>query len=155
MSAGRSGRVRFSVITRPPVARDLRATRETELLAHYPAKDATSWLGNSPDVANKHYAMTMRASFDRAVIDGAKIVRVTTTPPKPDAPKAEPVDDAEVVTEAAPLKTPLNPPPTVQAKGRNPETQKKPMREKPANNWVCLTSALGDLVTKLPETTLI
>ncbi|MDE0864783.1 MAG: hypothetical protein OSA98_13415 [Rubripirellula sp.] len=44
-----------------------------------------------------------------------------------------------------------NPPPTVQAKGRNPETQKKPMREKPANNWVCLSSALGDLVTKLPE----
>ena len=73
----------------------------------------------------------MQASFDRAVIDGAKIVRVTTTPPKPDAPKAEPVDDAEVVTEAAPLKTPLNPPQTVQAKGRNPETQKKPMIEKP------------------------
>jgi len=56
---------------------NLRATRETELLAHYPAKDVTSWLGNSPDVANKHYAMTMQASFDRAVTDGAVIEGVT------------------------------------------------------------------------------
>ena len=105
------------------------------------------------DVANKHYAMTMQASFDRGVVDGAKIVGVTTAPP--DAPKLTTNDDGEVVAENAPQKTPLNPLPTVQAKGRNPETQKKPMREKPANNWACLASALGDLVTKLPETTLI
>ncbi|WP_404307628.1 hypothetical protein [Neorhodopirellula lusitana] len=32
---------------------NLRATRETELLAHYPAKDVTSWLGNSPTVAEQ------------------------------------------------------------------------------------------------------
>ena len=61
---------------------NLRATRETELLAHYPAKDVTSWLGNSPTVANNHYAMVMQASFDRAVVDGAKIVGLTTTPPR-------------------------------------------------------------------------
>ncbi len=52
----------------PKLMQNLRATRETELLAHYPAKDVTSWLGNSPAVANKHYAMTMQASFDRAVV---------------------------------------------------------------------------------------
>ncbi len=122
---------------------NLRATRETELLAHYPAKDVTSWLGNSPDVANKHYAMTMQASFDRAVIDGAKIVGVTTTPPA--APKP--------ASETEPQKAPRNPPQTVQAKGRNPETQKKPMEQNPVNNWVCLASACGDLATMLPETT--
>ena len=44
-----------------------------------------------------------------------------------------------------------NPPPTVQAKGRNPETKKKAMLEKPTNNWVCLASACSDLVTKLPR----
>jgi integrase len=42
----------------PKLMQNLRATRETELLAHYPAKDVTSWLGNSPEVANRHYAMT-------------------------------------------------------------------------------------------------
>ena len=57
---------------------NLRATRETELLAHYPAKDVTSWLGNSPEIANKHYAMVMQASFDRAVTEGAKIAGVTS-----------------------------------------------------------------------------
>jgi hypothetical protein len=60
---------------------NLRATRETELLAHYPAKDVTSWLGNSPDVANKHYAMTMQASFDRAITDGGVIEGLTRVTP--------------------------------------------------------------------------
>lgn len=55
----------------PKLMQNLRATRETELLAHYPAKDVVSWLGNSATVANRHYAMTMQASFDRAVADGA------------------------------------------------------------------------------------
>lgn len=63
----------------PKLMQNLRATRETELLANYPAKDVTSWLGNSPSVANKHYAMTLRESFDRAVIQGAKIEGVTST----------------------------------------------------------------------------
>lgn len=61
----------------PKLMQNLRATRETELLANYPAKDVTSWLGNSPEVANKHYAMVMQASFDRAITEGAKIIGVT------------------------------------------------------------------------------
>ena len=93
--------------------------------------------------------MTMQASFDRAVVDGAKIVGVTTVPPNGAKPAAN--DDGEVVAENAPQKTPLNPPQTVQAKGRNPETQKKPMLENPTNNWVCLASASSDLLTELPE----
>ena len=110
---------------------NLRATRETELLAHYPAKDVTSWLGNSPDVANKHYAMTMQASFNRAVTEGAMIVGVTTAPPE----------------------TPLNPPPTVQDNGGNSETRKKPIEENPVNNWECLQSALYDLPLSYPART--
>ena len=61
----------------PKLMQNLRATRETELLAHYPAKDVTSWLGNSPAVAAKHYSMVMQESFDRAITDGAKIAGVT------------------------------------------------------------------------------
>ncbi|MGB0600423.1 MAG: tyrosine-type recombinase/integrase [Rubripirellula sp.] len=131
---------------------NLRATRETELLAHYPAKDVTSWLGNSPDVANKHYAMTMQASFDRAITEGAKIVGVTTTPPDAPRPTAEaPDEDAEVVPNKAPQKTPLNPPPTVQDKGGHSASTKKADARNPVNNWECLTSALSDLANKLPE----
>ena len=103
---------------------NLRATRETVFLAHCPAKDVTNWLGNSPDVANKHYAMTMQASFDRAVVDGAKIVGVTTVPPNGSKPTTN--DDGEVVAENAPQVPPPNPPQTVQAKGRKPEKKKSP-----------------------------
>jgi integrase len=134
---------------------NLRATRETELLAHYPAKDVTSWLGNSPEVANKHYAMTMQASFDRAIEEGAKIVGVTTAPPKGQTTAAsatEPAnddltDDLEVVDS----KTPPNPPPTVQDKDRQSTPTKKADAKKPLNNWVCLASAIGDLATQLPR----
>lgn len=130
---------------------NLRATRETELLAHYPAKDVTSWLGNSPDVANKHYAMTMQASFDRAVIDGAKIVGVTTTAPA--SPKGEPIDDVEVVSETAAQKTPRNPPQTVQDSAPLNTDTKKADCENPINNWECLASAIGVLPLSYPART--
>jgi len=66
--------------------------------------------------------MTMQASFDRAVADGAKIVGVTIVPPSGTKPATN--DDGEVVAGNAPQETPPNPPQTVQAKGRNPETKK-------------------------------
>ncbi len=50
---------------------NLRATRETELMALYPIKDVASWLGNSSPVAMKHYAMTMERSFQQATEKGA------------------------------------------------------------------------------------
>ncbi len=68
---------RAGLVPWPKLMQNLRATRETELLACYPAKDVTSWLGNSPTVANNHYAMTMQASFNRATEYGAKIDGVT------------------------------------------------------------------------------
>ena len=55
----------------PKLIQNLRASRETELLAKYPAKDATAWIGNSIAVANKHYAMTLKPSFEQAVAEGA------------------------------------------------------------------------------------
>lgn len=62
----------------PKLMQNLRASRETELLAKYPPKNVTSWLGNSPDVANKHYAMTLTESFDRAKAEGASIVNTAS-----------------------------------------------------------------------------
>ncbi len=55
----------------PKLMQNLRATRETELIATYPIKDVASWLGNSAPIAMKHYAMTMQASFNRAIEQGA------------------------------------------------------------------------------------
>ena len=52
---------RAGLVPWPKLMQNLRATRETELLAHYPAKDVTSWLGNSPAAAAKHYSMVMQA----------------------------------------------------------------------------------------------
>ena len=41
----------------PKLYQNLRATRQTELLAQFPAKDVCDWLENSEAVAMKHYAM--------------------------------------------------------------------------------------------------
>ena len=55
----------------PKLMQNLRATRETELIALYPIKDVASWLGNSAPIAMKRYAMTMQSSFERAIANGA------------------------------------------------------------------------------------
>ncbi|SMP77905.1 Phage integrase family protein [Neorhodopirellula lusitana] len=56
----------------PKAFQNLRASRETELLAAgYPAKDVASWLGNSVPVAMKHYAMATAEQFERAMKSGA------------------------------------------------------------------------------------
>ncbi|MDF1844334.1 MAG: phage integrase SAM-like domain-containing protein [Rubripirellula sp.] len=57
---------------------NLRATRETELAARFPLTDVTSWLGNSPIVAGKHYLMTQEDSFQRAASEGASIAGITS-----------------------------------------------------------------------------
>jgi len=109
----------------PKLMQNLRATRETELLAHYPAKDVTSWLGNSPQVANRHYAMTMQASFDQAVLKGAAIPGVTS-------------------------KVPQNIPQSAQDKGGESETDETEDSQNPVNNWICLIQSLNDLPLSCP-----
>ena len=44
----------------------MRRTRETELASKYPLKDVTEWIGNSEDVAKKHYLMATDETFTRA-----------------------------------------------------------------------------------------
>jgi integrase len=117
----------------PKLMQNLRATRETELLAHYPTKDVTTWLGNSPVVAAKHYAMTTQASFDRATADGAQLVGIT----------------AGVPTGKVPLKVP----PTSADMAGNAPLKKKPIEENPVNCWVCLQSAITDLPLSSPGRT--
>ncbi len=118
---------------------NLRATRETELLAHYPAKDVTSWLGNSPDVANKHYAMTMQASFDGAVVDGAVIEGVTRKP-------SQVTQSRGILESEVPPKVPR----TSQDNPPLSKDTKKADAENPVNSRVCLASAIAVLPLSYP-----
>ncbi len=54
---------RAGVAPWPRLFQNLRASRETELMARWPAKDVASWLGNSVPVAMRHYAMATDESF--------------------------------------------------------------------------------------------
>lgn len=117
----------------PKLMQNMRATRETELLACYPSKDVTSWLGNSPAVAAKHYAMTMQTSFDRATEEGAKLPGITAGVPTPSAPLKVPQTSTETAGNAEPTKT--------------------ADEENPVNCWVCLQTAVGGLVLSYPART--
>jgi integrase len=59
----------------PKLFQNLRASRQSELLAHgHPVKDVCEWIGNTEAVAMEHYAMTSADAFRRAVAIGANIV---------------------------------------------------------------------------------
>ena len=44
----------------------MRASRETELAKEYPIHVVTSWLGNTPRIALKHYLQVTDTDFERA-----------------------------------------------------------------------------------------
>ena len=56
----------------PRLFHNLRASRETELVESYPVQVVTSWLGNTPSVALRHYLMTTEEHFEMAVRGTAK-----------------------------------------------------------------------------------
>ncbi len=58
---------RASIEAWPRLFHNMRATRQTELLADFPLPDVCDWLGNSQAVAMKHYAMATSDSFQRAI----------------------------------------------------------------------------------------
>jgi len=58
---------RVGVKAWPKLFHNMRASRQTELLAEFPMKDVCDWLGNSQAVAMRHYAMATADSFRRAV----------------------------------------------------------------------------------------
>lgn len=56
----------------PKLFQNLRATRQTELESGgFPLADVSDWLGNSEAVAQKHYMISTKESFQRAIEDGA------------------------------------------------------------------------------------
>ena len=51
----------------PRPFQNLRASRETELVERFPIHTVTSWLGNSPRIAMKHYLQTTETHFENAL----------------------------------------------------------------------------------------
>jgi len=47
---------------------NLRSTRETELAETFPIHVVTAWLGNSPEIARKHYLQVTNEHFVRAAV---------------------------------------------------------------------------------------
>ena len=58
--------VSAGVVQWPRLFQNLRSSRETELAEEYPIQVVTSWLGNSPEVARKHYLQVTDEHFKRA-----------------------------------------------------------------------------------------
>ena len=52
----------------PRPFQNLRSTRETELMEHYPAHVVCAWIGNSEAVARKHYLQVTDPHFERATL---------------------------------------------------------------------------------------
>jgi integrase len=52
----------------PKLFHNLRASRQTELLDHFPIKAVCDWLGNSSPVALEHYAQVTAAHFQAATV---------------------------------------------------------------------------------------
>ncbi len=56
----------------PKTFQNLRSTQETEPVEQFPVHVVTGWLGNSPEIAKKHYLQTMEVHFARATGSGAQ-----------------------------------------------------------------------------------
>ena len=56
----------------PRIFHNLRASRETELAERFPLHVVTAWLGNTPDIAMKHYLQVTDDHFSRAVEEAEK-----------------------------------------------------------------------------------
>lgn len=63
----------------PRLYQNLRATRETELMAKFPAKDVANWLGNSVGIAMAHYAMATDEAFQNATTQQSVIALVVAS----------------------------------------------------------------------------
>ena len=77
MHGHRVGR-RAGLVPWPRLFHNLRASCETDLAATFPMHVVCGWIGNSPDVARRHYLQTLDTDFDRAVrgaISGAVVVQ--------------------------------------------------------------------------------
>jgi hypothetical protein len=65
----------------PKLFQNLRSTRETELCRNYPIHNVTKWLGNSPNIAIRHYLQTTDADYKEAAQHGARAAQKAAQQP--------------------------------------------------------------------------
>jgi hypothetical protein len=58
---------RANVVPWPKLFQNLRSTRQTELSEHFPSHVVCAWLGNSEEVAKKHYLQVTQAHVEKAL----------------------------------------------------------------------------------------
>ena len=63
---------RASLTPWPRLFHNLRSSRQTELAESFPSHVVCDWLGNSEDIARKHYFQTTDDHFARAASDDSK-----------------------------------------------------------------------------------
>ena len=63
---------RASLTPWPRLFHNLRSSRQTELAEKFPSHVVYDWLGNSEDIARKHYFQTTDDHFARAASDDSK-----------------------------------------------------------------------------------
>ena len=56
----------------PRMFHNMRASRETELTERFPVHVVTAWLGNTPEIARKHYLQVTDDHFAKAIRGGAE-----------------------------------------------------------------------------------
>ena len=84
---------RAGVAQWPRLFQNMRASRQTELSAIYPATDVCAWMGNTPAVAADHYLSTLDASFARAKAMGARDDAESDADSiRPETPRADRID---------------------------------------------------------------
>ena len=71
---------RAGLIPWPRPFQNLRASRETELVERFPIQTVTSWLGNSPRIAMKHYLQTTETHFENALKADPETTHSATQP---------------------------------------------------------------------------
>ena len=74
----------------PRIFHNLRSSRQTELAEIFPSHVVCAWLGNSEDIAKKHYYQVTDAHFAAASGHATTAPEASPTP----APKVEAICDA-------------------------------------------------------------
>jgi integrase len=77
---------RAGIVRWPKLFHNLRSTRETELMAVYDIRLVCAWIGNSPEVALKHYAQVRAEDRQQALMQNA-MQSENKANPQPSEPK--------------------------------------------------------------------
>ncbi len=85
----------------PRLFHALRASRETELVKEHPIHVVTTWLGNTPRVAMKHYLQVTDADFEKATGGNAK----SNARPRQKAPSQSNAEKSPPSQESCPATT--------------------------------------------------